>query len=195
MAQASQHANPVSCQRSAVSCRSFCARGHAFGTSPAFLKHHYLHGFSTTDTTSTITTTTHPITLYHIHTPSSMFHHHIYQTPAMYHIPTLFISHTLFISSSHQYLSGTRSIPHIPFPPLFTRFQRAPPRTTIFTLFYIYSRTAHTSREWRKLCSTTKNIDVDGSLHPSCAKNTLSMAQASQYANPVSCQRSAVSCR
>ena len=84
-----QTLSAVSCQRSAVSCRSFCARGHAFGTSPAFLKHHYLHAFSTTDTTSTTTTTTtttHPITLYHTHTPSSMFHHYIHQTPAMYQI-------------------------------------------------------------------------------------------------------------
>ena len=74
------------CQLSAVSCRSFRARGHAFGAFPALQKHHYLHGFCTTDTTSATTTTTHPITLYHIHTPSSRFHHYIHQTPAMYRI-------------------------------------------------------------------------------------------------------------
>ena len=81
-----QTLSAVSCQPSAVSCRSFRTRGHTFGAFPAFQKHHYLHGFCTADTTSATTTTTHPITLYHTHTPSSRFHHHIHQTPAMYQI-------------------------------------------------------------------------------------------------------------
>ena len=81
-----QTLSAVSCQPSAVSCRSFRTRGHAFGAFPTFQKHHYLHGFCTTDTTSATTTTTHPITLYHIHTPSSRFHHHMHQTPATYQV-------------------------------------------------------------------------------------------------------------
>ena len=62
-----QTLSAVSCQRSAVSCRSFCSRVHAFGTSPALLKPPYLYAFSATEATSTTTTTTHPITMYHTH--------------------------------------------------------------------------------------------------------------------------------
>ena len=81
-----QTLSAVSCQPSAVSCRSFRTRGHAFGAFPPLQKHHYLHGFCTTDTTSATTTTTHPITMYHTHAPLHMFHHNIYQAPAMYQI-------------------------------------------------------------------------------------------------------------
>ena len=111
-----QTLSAVSCQPSAVSCRSFRARGHAFGAFPALQKHHYLHGFCTADTTSATTTTTHPITLYHIHTPSSRFHHYIQQTPAMYQMCHHHLSDThnlselvsLFISHMPHF---ARSIP------------------------------------------------------------------------------------
>ena len=116
--QNTQHANPVSCQRSAVSCRSFCARVHAFGTSPAFQKHHYLYVFSTTDTTSTTTTTTHPITMYHTHT--------------IVHVPPLHTSDTRYVSdllaSTHYFSDLTpRFIRH-------TLHFRGSIPTTVYTL-------------------------------------------------------------
>ena len=40
-----QTLSAVSCQRSAVSCCSFCTRVHAFVTSQASVSHHYLHTF------------------------------------------------------------------------------------------------------------------------------------------------------
>ena len=141
-----QTLSAVSCQRSAVSCRSFCARCHAFGTSPAFLKHHYLHAFSTTDTTSTTTTTTHPITVCHTHT-----HHRPCSTTTYIRHPLclrsasiIYQTHTIF-PISHHYLSDTCSISEAPFLSLFTRFQRAPPNSAICTLFYDCSHTAHTT--------------------------------------------------
>ena len=88
-----QTLSAVSCQRSAVSCRSFCARVHAFGTSPALQNPHYLYVFSTTDTTTTTTTTTHPITMCHTHT--------------IVHVPPLHTSDTRYVSdllaSTHDF--------------------------------------------------------------------------------------------
>ena len=56
----------------------------------------------------------------------------------------IYQTHTIY-QSSHHYLSATCSISRAPFLSLFTRFRRAPPRTTIYTLFYVCSHTAHTT--------------------------------------------------
>ena len=112
-----QTLSAVSCQPSAVSCRSFRTRGHAFGAFPVLLKPHSLYAFSATDTTTTTTTTTtHPITMYHTHTPLHMFHHYIYQTPAMYQISQHYLSGTHYRSDlKSQFIRHTlhfkRSIP------------------------------------------------------------------------------------
>ena len=141
-----QTLSAVSCQRSAVSCRSFFTGVHAVGTSRASLSHHYLYAFSTTDTTTTTTTTTHPITMYHTHTLHCTCSTTIYiRHPLCIRFATIiYQTHTIY-QISHHYLSDTRSISHAPFPPLVTRFRRAPPRITIYTLFYVYSHTAHTA--------------------------------------------------
>ena len=134
-----QTLSAVSCQRSAVSCRSFCTRVHAFGTSPALQKPHYLYVFCTTDTTSTTTTTTtHPITMYHTHPPLQMIHHYIKQPPAMYQmchhhhlsdthnlsaLASLFISHMLHFARSYPitiYTLSSRAPTHHTFLCLFT---------------------------------------------------------------------------
>ena len=56
----------------------------------------------------------------------------------------IYQTHTIY-QSSHHYLSATCSISRAPFLSLFKRFRRAPPRTTIYTLFLVYSHTAHTT--------------------------------------------------
>ena len=95
-----QTLSAVSCQPSAVSCRSFFTTVHAFGTSRAFLSHHYLHAFSTTDTTTTTTTTiTNPITMYQTHAPLHIFHHYLSDTRYLSDFPPQIKRRTLFIRS------------------------------------------------------------------------------------------------
>ena len=148
ISKTSQHANPVSCQLSAISCQlSFILhRGprlwnvSSFPITPLFTRflvllillppllqllipslctRHTLHCTSST-------------TIYIRHPPCNRFPITIYQTHTIYQI-------------SHNYLSDTRSISRAPFLPLFTRFRRAPPHTAIYTLFFVYSHTAHTT--------------------------------------------------
>ena len=155
-----QTLSAVSCQRSAVSCRSFCTRVHAFGTSPASLPPHYLPAFSTTDTTTTTTTTTHPIN----------------QTPAMYHNSQHYASDTHYLSVSPINIYQA----HAPFQTLhshhYLHASNARPHKTLLTRFSTSMNTphAHLSRAAQNVFANQKhrhgwklvpNVDQEHSIN------------------------------
>ena len=130
----------------------------------------------------------------HTHPPLHMFHHYIYQTPAMYQICHHHLSDTHYLSDLtslfiRHMLHFRRSIPIT----IYTLSSRAPTHRYLHAFLCLH--TLHTPLKSGSNSNTSNNIDVDGNLHPSCAKNPRSMAQTSQHANPVSCQLSAVSCQ
>ena len=121
-----------------------------------------------------------------------MFHHYIYQTPAMYQICHHHLSDThnfsdltsLFI---RHMLHFARSIPIT----IYTVPARAPTHRYLHAFLCLFTHCTHHLRV-AQIEKTSNNIDVDGNLHPSWANKTLAK---SRHANPVSCQLSAVSCQ
>ena len=124
-----------------------------------------------------------------------MFHHYIYQTPAMYQISHHYLSDTHYLSDLPQLfirhtLHFTRSIPTT----IYTLSSRAPTHHYLHTFPCLFTHCTHHLRV-AQIVWTSNNIDVDANLHPSWANNALSISKKAQHANPVSCQLSAVSCQ
>ena len=83
--------------------------------------------------------------MYHTNTPLHMFHHYIYQTPAMYQMRQHHLSdtHTIY-QSSHHYLSATCSISRAPFLSLFhTLSSRAPTHHYLHTFPCLFTHRTH----------------------------------------------------
>ena len=118
-----------------------------------------------------------PITIYQTHTPFHTLHHYLSDTHYLSDLTSLFIRHMLHFA---------RSIP--------ITIYTVPTHRYLHAFLCLFTHCTHHLRV-AQIEKTSNNIDVDGNLHPSCAKNTRSMTQTSQHANPVSCQLSAVSCQ
>ena len=105
------------------------------------------------------------------------------------HIPTL-TSHTLTSLFIRHMLRFARSIPIA----IYTLSSHAPTQHYLHTFLCLFAHSTHHLRVTQIVLDIQQHR-CGCQLAPILGNNTLSMAQTSQHANPVSCQRSAVSCR